>query len=165
MFLWEGLHQACIRNHSGAVKDLKIGRNERIYVYFEVIMFFRKDPPQTEGRRHMHHKIKLPPVGEVYLSFYLYTETVCRSFWFSNPAFNEWECGDRMVPYFHRDIAQQRVKVAVLVGHDVHIITILEWINQNGVNQPKWSGSTKMEVASVGVPARAAAPTESPRRI
>ena len=52
MFLWAGLHQACIRNHSGAVKDLKFGRNERIYVYFEVIMFFRKDPPQTEGRRH-----------------------------------------------------------------------------------------------------------------
>ena len=61
MFLWAGLHQACISNHSGAVKDLKFGRNERIYVYFEVIMFFRKDPPQTEGRRHAHLRIKSPP--------------------------------------------------------------------------------------------------------
>ena len=61
MFLWAGLHQACIRNHSGAVKDLKFGRNERIYVYFEVIMFFRKDPPQTEGRRDADPLIKTAP--------------------------------------------------------------------------------------------------------
>ena len=63
MFLWAGLHQACIRNHSGAVKDLKFGRNERIYVHFgEVIMFFRKDPPQTEGRRNADQLIKTSPV-------------------------------------------------------------------------------------------------------
>ena len=63
MFLWAGLHQACIRNHSGAVKDLKFGRNERIYVHFEVIMFFRKDPPQTEGRRNADPLIKTSPGG------------------------------------------------------------------------------------------------------
>ena len=65
VFLWAGLHQACIRNHSGAVKDLQFGRNERIYEYFEVIMFFRKDPPQTEGRRHAHLLIKTSPASAV----------------------------------------------------------------------------------------------------
>ena len=29
---------------------------------FGVIMFFRKAPPQTEGRRNADHKIKTPPV-------------------------------------------------------------------------------------------------------
>ena len=48
------LHQACLRNHSGAIRDLKFGRNERFYEHFGVIMFFRKDPPQTEGRRNAH---------------------------------------------------------------------------------------------------------------
>ena len=42
MFLWAGLHQACLRNHSGAVRDLEFGRNEQIYEHFGVIMFFRK---------------------------------------------------------------------------------------------------------------------------
>ena len=64
MFLWAGPHQACLRNRSGAVRDLKFGRNERIYEHLGVIMFFRKDPPQTEGRRHAHPRIKLPPVYE-----------------------------------------------------------------------------------------------------
>ena len=42
VFLWAGPHQACLRNHSRAVRDLKIGRNERFYEHFGVIMFFRK---------------------------------------------------------------------------------------------------------------------------
>ena len=33
-------------------------RLQRILCDFEVIMFFRKDPPQTEGRRHAHPLIK-----------------------------------------------------------------------------------------------------------
>ena len=61
MFLRAGLHQACLRNHSGAVRDLRFGRNEQIYEHFGVIMFFRKDPPQTEGRRNAHPGIKTPP--------------------------------------------------------------------------------------------------------
>ena len=61
VFLWAGPHQACLRNHSGAVRDLKFGRNERFYEHFGVIMFFRKAPPQTEGRRNADPKIKTPP--------------------------------------------------------------------------------------------------------
>ena len=33
-------------------------RLQRILCDFEVIMFFRKDPPQTEGRRDAHLLIK-----------------------------------------------------------------------------------------------------------
>ena len=33
-------------------------RLQRILCDFEVIMFFRKDPPQTEGRRHAHPLIR-----------------------------------------------------------------------------------------------------------
>ena len=40
VFLCAGLHQACLRNHSGPVKDLKFGKNEQIYEYFGVIIFF-----------------------------------------------------------------------------------------------------------------------------
>ena len=36
-------------------------RLQRILCDFEVIMFFRKDPPQTEGRRHAHPLIKTGP--------------------------------------------------------------------------------------------------------
>ena len=36
-------------------------RLQRIFCDFEVIMFFRKDPPQTEGRRHAHPGIKTSP--------------------------------------------------------------------------------------------------------
>ena len=36
-------------------------RLQRILCDFEVIMFFWKDPPQTEGRRHADHRIKTPP--------------------------------------------------------------------------------------------------------
>ena len=36
-------------------------RLQRILCDFEVIMFFRKDPPQTEGRRHADLLIKTPP--------------------------------------------------------------------------------------------------------
>ena len=39
-------------------------RLQRILCDFEVIMFFRKDPPQTEGRRHADLLIKTPPVPE-----------------------------------------------------------------------------------------------------
>ena len=38
-------------------------RLQRILCDFEVIMFFRKDPPQTEGRRHADLLIKTEPVG------------------------------------------------------------------------------------------------------
>ena len=38
-------------------------RLQRILCDFEVIMFFRKDPPQTEGRRDADLLIKTPPVG------------------------------------------------------------------------------------------------------
>ena len=38
-------------------------RLQRILCDFEVIMFFRKDPPQTEGRRHAHLLIKTSPAG------------------------------------------------------------------------------------------------------
>ena len=37
-------------------------RLQRILCDFEVIMFFRKDPPQTEGRRNAHLLIKTSPV-------------------------------------------------------------------------------------------------------
>ena len=37
-------------------------RLQRILCDFEVITFFRKDPPQTEGRRHAHPLIKTGPV-------------------------------------------------------------------------------------------------------
>ena len=70
MFLWAGPHQACLRNHSGAVRDLKFGRNERFYEHFGVIMFFGKDPPQTEGRRHADHKIKTPPEWQNLLFYF-----------------------------------------------------------------------------------------------
>ena len=36
-------------------------RLQRILCDFEVIMFFRKDPPQTEGRRHADLLIKTEP--------------------------------------------------------------------------------------------------------
>ena len=36
-------------------------RLQRILCDFEVIMFFRKDPPQTEGRRHADPLIKKSP--------------------------------------------------------------------------------------------------------
>ena len=36
-------------------------RLQRILCDFEVIMFFRKDPPQTEGRRHADPLIKTSP--------------------------------------------------------------------------------------------------------
>ena len=36
-------------------------RLQRILCDFEVIMFFRKDPPQTEGRRHADPLIKTGP--------------------------------------------------------------------------------------------------------
>ena len=36
-------------------------RLQRILCDFEVIMFFRKDPPQTEGRRDAHPLIKTAP--------------------------------------------------------------------------------------------------------
>ena len=36
-------------------------RLQRILCDFEVIMFFWKDPPQTEGRRHAHPLIKTSP--------------------------------------------------------------------------------------------------------
>ena len=36
-------------------------RLQRILCDFEVIMFFRKDPPQTEGRRDAHPGIKTEP--------------------------------------------------------------------------------------------------------
>ena len=36
-------------------------RLQRILCDFEVIMFFRKDPPQTEGRRHADPLIKTAP--------------------------------------------------------------------------------------------------------
>ena len=36
-------------------------RLQRILCDFEVIMFFRKDPPQTEGRRDAHPLIKTSP--------------------------------------------------------------------------------------------------------
>ena len=36
-------------------------RLQRILCDFEVIMFFRKDPPQTEGRRDAHPLIKTGP--------------------------------------------------------------------------------------------------------
>ena len=39
-------------------------RLQRILCDFEVIMFFRKDPPQTEGRRHIDPQIKTPPGAE-----------------------------------------------------------------------------------------------------
>ena len=42
-------------------------RLQRILCDFEVIMFFRKDPPQTEGRRDADLLIKTPPVGLYYL--------------------------------------------------------------------------------------------------
>ena len=38
-------------------------RLQRILCDFEVIMFFRKDPPQTEGRRHADLLIKTEPGG------------------------------------------------------------------------------------------------------
>ena len=40
-------------------------RLQRILCDFEVIMFFRKDPPQTEGRRHADPLIKTEPGGEL----------------------------------------------------------------------------------------------------
>ena len=39
-------------------------RLQRILCDFEVIMFFRKDPPQTEGRRNADHGIKTPPARD-----------------------------------------------------------------------------------------------------
>ena len=33
----------------------------RVLGVLGVIMFFWKDPPQTEGRRHADHMIKTPP--------------------------------------------------------------------------------------------------------
>ena len=54
--------QDFIRPASGTILGLsgtwKFGRNERIYEHFVVIVFFWKDPPQTEGRRHAHPQIK-----------------------------------------------------------------------------------------------------------
>ena len=38
-------------------------RLQRILCDFEVIMFFRKDPPQTEGRRDADPLIKTAPVS------------------------------------------------------------------------------------------------------
>ena len=38
-------------------------RLQRILCDFEVIMFFRKDPPQTEGRRNADPLIKTAPVS------------------------------------------------------------------------------------------------------
>ena len=38
-------------------------RLQRILCDFEVIMFFRKDPPQTEGRRNADLLIKTSPVA------------------------------------------------------------------------------------------------------
>ena len=38
------------------------GRNWAILSDFDVSMFFRKDLPQTEGRRHADHGIKTAPV-------------------------------------------------------------------------------------------------------
>eukprot|EP00966_Prymnesium_polylepis_P027520 636471-Prymnesium_polylepis.1 len=38
------------------------GRNWAILSDFDVIMFFRKDPPQTEGRRDADPLIKTSPV-------------------------------------------------------------------------------------------------------
>ena len=38
---------------------------------FGVIMFFRKAPPQTEGRRDADHKIKTPPVPAVVIVAYM----------------------------------------------------------------------------------------------
>ena len=38
-------------------------RLQRILCDFEVIMFFRKDPPQTEGRRDADPLIKTSPGG------------------------------------------------------------------------------------------------------
>ena len=64
VFLCAGLHQACLRNHSGPVKDLKFGKNEQIYEYFGVIMFFRRVRAQREGRRYAHLRIKFPPEFE-----------------------------------------------------------------------------------------------------
>ena len=41
-------------------------RLQRILCDFEVIMFFRKDPPQTEGRRDADPLIKTSPAGGSY---------------------------------------------------------------------------------------------------
>ena len=41
---------------------IEMGMKWRVLSRFGVIMFFRKDPPQTEGRRDAHHEIKTPPV-------------------------------------------------------------------------------------------------------
>ena len=40
-------------------------RLQRILCDFEVIMFFRKDPPQTEGRRNADPLIKTSPEGSL----------------------------------------------------------------------------------------------------
>ena len=40
---------------------IEMGMKWRVLSRFGVIMFFRKDPPQTEGRRDAHPKIKTSP--------------------------------------------------------------------------------------------------------
>ena len=56
-------------NALGARQDIACGnrgsarslRTSSDHVFYD-IMFFRQDQPQSEGRRHTHLRIKLPPV-------------------------------------------------------------------------------------------------------
>ena len=47
--------------HSGPTLPLSVPDINAFFSHFGVIMFFWKDPPQTEGRRNADHLIKTPP--------------------------------------------------------------------------------------------------------
>ena len=48
--------------HSGPTLPLSVPDINAFFSHFGVIMFFWKDPPQTEGRRNAHLPIKTSPV-------------------------------------------------------------------------------------------------------
>ena len=47
--------------HSGPTLPLSVPDINAFFSHFGVIMFFWKDPPQTEGRRNADLLIKTPP--------------------------------------------------------------------------------------------------------
>ena len=51
--------------HSGPTLPLSVPDINAFFSHFGVIMFFWKDPPQTEGRRNAHLLIKTSPVFSV----------------------------------------------------------------------------------------------------
>ena len=59
--------------HSGPTLPLSVPDINAFFSHFGVIMFFWKDPPQTEGRRNAHLLIKTSPGGRSIITNALFT--------------------------------------------------------------------------------------------